>query len=893
MTVPEQIERLCTSISQCLATVPDMPSGLREAAGNFLRSLLRNYPCGEARAGAVPEAVEHLCTLLSQCPATVPDMPSGLREAADNLRRSLLRNYPATQAAPSDVPPEMIFPLSDEALPASAQAKIDRDIDERLKQLQYAAEAGSDTLRKEEELRVLAGGDRTLENRIAEAIRRGEKAREERNRLKMLLNQGLLSPAVGEYWDELPRRAGWFIRKASKEIRWHAAKELQSLLKKQNRDAGQWLARAKARFDPVLNDLELPQTEEVAAPVIPENTEHRLDRMPPAQCWHIYIDESGQAFSEDEARQGAEGRVVAVCMRDGELLPEQRLHCTDSSPAEVLTALAELLKHPCGILGLSQTTLHVRSEDGWLQSIRELVKWIWRLLPLPDNGQPSHLRIHIEQRGQYGVATDTIFGKDMLRAELTRENPERAAKIRILSFDFIDKNDLRSGWADVASYCWGSGQPRIREGLSRSGLLDTCLSRISPAVEVICHDIMTGKNPDGTAWQRLMEAHTPRSPFTGMALNVLRQRCLASPELWTPYAQAMQNYLLSKSYELSVLERMAEWLEGMKNPGREARYFWYSARLAHLNHKGDVASDTLLEVKHHLALLAPEMGATDPVAELHVALRLAVSDANAFDFAGAESRLARWNPAEGGRLPDTPLWRGKVLSSLGQYRAFQRDLPGGCRYFRQALEQFSLLPEEEAARQLPQTGVYLAIAAMDRSDLTDEQIRPLVESALGRDIPSFAAAMTTEEGLKNRYGHYLLTRYLSRRGSDEERAAYLRKQEDWTQPGVGCGQGHPWPLIQYHRWLMTDPDDTGLRERLAKSLCESMGSNMPPFSTVELITWCIVIAMGIWQPAEPAVARRLRQLAAAMPESAGIIGQMLAAGGDERLAQRLLPFNYI
>ena len=648
----------------------------------------------------VPEQIERLCTSISQCLASVPDMPSGLREAADNLRRSLLRNYPATQAAPSDVPSETIFPLSGETLPASAQAKIDSDIDARLKQIQYAAEAGRDTLRMKEELRVLAGGDRALENRIAEAIRRGKKAREERNRLKMLLNQELLSPAVGEYWDELPRRADWFINKASKEIRWHAAKELQSLLKKQGRDAGaQWLARAKARFAPVLDDLELSQPEELAAPVIPENTEHRLDRMLPARCWHIYIDESGQAFSEEEARQGAEGRVVAVCMRDDELLPEQRLHCTDSSPAAVLTALAALLKHPCGILGLSQTTLHVRSEDGWLQSIRELVKWIWRLLPLPDNGQPSYLRIHIEQRGQYGVATDTIFGKDMLRAELTRENPERAAKIRILSFDFIDKNDLRSGWADVASYCWGSRQPRIREGISRSGLLDTCLSRISPAVERNCHDIMTGKNPDGTAWQRLMEAHTPRSPFTGMALDVLRQRCLASPELWTPYAQAMQNYLLSKSYELSVLERMAEWLEGMKNPGREARYFWYAARLAHLNHKGDVASDTLLEVKHHLALLAPEMGATDPVAELHVALRLAVSEANAFDFAGAESRLARWNPAEGGRLPDTPLWRGKVLSSLGQYRAFQRDLPAACRYFRQALEQFSLLPEEEAARR--------------------------------------------------------------------------------------------------------------------------------------------------------------------------------------------------
>ena len=192
MPVPEQIERLCTSISQCLATVPSLPPGLREAAGNFLRSLLRNYPCGEARAGAVPEAVEHLCTLLSQCPATVPDMPPGLRKAADNLRRALLRNYPATQAAPSDAAPG-IAPLPDGPLPANAQAKIDGDIAERLKQLLYAAAEGRDTLRMEEELRVLAGGGSDLENRIAEAIRKGEKAREERSRLKKLLNQGLLS----------------------------------------------------------------------------------------------------------------------------------------------------------------------------------------------------------------------------------------------------------------------------------------------------------------------------------------------------------------------------------------------------------------------------------------------------------------------------------------------------------------------------------------------------------------------------------------------------------------------------------------------------------------------------------------------------------------------------
>lgn len=833
---------------------------------------------------ALPEPLSQLHDALGACLA-MPDLPTGLREAANNLQRAILKKYAESPDGPSTAPAPLFAPAA-APLSRQAQQRLEEKIEKLLEEIQYAVEGGKDSLPLEHALRDLTENDPKWEERLMAARRRGENARRERERLDKLLHNDLLSAEVKRYWRELPQRAGWFKKKATRQIKWAAGKQIQQLAARDGARAAQWLAEAQSFFGDVLADLELPQP--VSLPDIPTGTDHRLTCMPPAQRWFIYIDESGQRFST--AEEGSEGHVVAVCMRDGERLPDLKLHCTEASTSRVLHAFAELLRHPCGILGLPQSSLNIQSREGWLQSVRELVKWVWRLLPLPDNGQPSQLSLYIEQRAQYTVKTETDFGEKMFQAELTREDPDRAEKIRIQQIEFVDKDHPLCAWADVASYCWQNKQSEIRKALKESGLQDACLLRLSASTLAICHDVMTGKNPDAAEWRQLVKADLRSDLLVSHALDVLKRRCLANASLWQPYVQGMQDYLLGKQYELSVLDGMGRWLSSMHSDDLATNFFWLSARLAQLNHKGDAASDDLNEVKHRLALLAPQMGTLDPVAELHVALRLAVSDANAFEFARAEARLAAWNPDENGQLTGSALWDGKILSSLGQYRAFQHDLAGACRLFRQALEHFAQLPEDESLRQSGQTRTYLAIAGMDRPNVDDDEARRLVEAALGETIPAFAARMAGAEGMSNRYGHYLLTRYLSRRGTPEERAIYLVRRQHWTQRDTGFGVEHPWPIIQYHRWLMLDRDDADLRRALAASLQPALGE---AGLTVEVIVWAIALSMGMLTPHTNGVSRRLHELAAILPDSESIIRQLLAAESpDERLAQRVLPFNY-
>ena len=842
------------------------------------------------------EPIRLLHDALTQCLDTEKTLSDGLRKSADNLARALCMTYALADDAPAPAStpgPALSFPLA-APITNSGRKYIDQKIRDLQQKIVYAIENGNQTAALEQEIRLLAS-ESEAEEYIDWARRRGANTVRERENLARLLTLSILGREMRAYWKELPAKAYWFEKKAAKDILRKARKEIRAVAEQKGRPAAErWLEDVREVYGEALAELTMPpEIRPVSEIEIPSNTIHALPALKPSQRWSIYIDETGQSFSDEE--QGREGRITAVCTRQGQDLPAMHIHCTEASPAEVLTQFAALLKHPCGILGLSKTTLDVRSSSGWLQTVRELVKWIWRLLPLPEGNQPSYLDIRVEQRAEYKAEVATEFGKDMLQAELIRENPERADKIRIQTFSFVSKNDPQCSWADVASYCWGSTYKDIRSALRKSGLFGPCLITLPASVVDCCQDIMMDNLPDPVRWTELFKAHAAsanrKNPLTPSALKALQTRCLDKPALWSAYARAMQDYLLGKDYDLGVLEKMAEWFEPMQTSDLTTRYFFLSARLAQFNHMGDAVSDELESVRTELCELAPEMSKLNPMADLHVALRLAVADANAFDFARAEQRLARWNPAENGQLTGSALWDGKILSSLGQYRAFQRDLPGACRLFRDALRVFATLPEDEARRQLPQTQNYLAIASMDRHELASEDVRRLVEESLGASIEEFCTRMGTAQGLANRYGHYLLTRYLSRRGTREERELYLRTQDNWATQEEGYGAGHPWPIIQYHRWLLADREDTDLRRQLASTIYPAMGRSIMP--TVELIAWAIIISMGELDPKDQAVAKRLRELEAMMPESTPVVQQIShAEPGDELLAQRILPFNY-
>ncbi|MCR5258676.1 MAG: hypothetical protein K6E40_11035 [Desulfovibrio sp.] len=797
------------------------------------------------------------------------------------------QTQPAVPASAEPARPAPAVPLS-----AAVRAKAMKMVDE----IQYATEAGSDTSALEADLLLLADEGAEWLERIGEARRRGEQARCERERLDKLLQGGPCSAAMKAYWRDLPSRAGWFKRKASRQIAWKLGKELQTLYRKEGLESAERLmSQARFIYGEAVKDVSIPAEwrQPRPAPVPPDvvrHTVHSLPSLRPSQEWDVYIDENGMRFSAEE--KGTEGRVVAVCLRQGAKLPNLgHFHSTEAGDAAVVGHFNELLQSDCGILGFTRTALGTKSREGWLQSIRELVKWVWRLVPLQKNGVAVGLRFHVEQRHTYKAELETELSEKMLVAELARENPQRVQQVRILSFSFENKDAPMLAWADIVAHLWGkTGFKPFRA----SGLEGTSLVDCSPSVLNACEAVFTGGGPDGEGWLQLMQEEPVEGSLPQQALALLQSRCKAQPERWERYAKAMQDYLAGKQYALNVLERMSGWLRPMDSPSLAANFFWHSAELARLNHMGDVGSPAMLATVAELERLAPEMGKLDPVARLHVALRMAVADSNAFNFAGAEARLAPWNPLAGGRLTGSSLWDGKILSSLGQYRAFQNDPLGGARLFEQALDTFGTLQgadAAEAARQMSQTGTYLAVALMDSPGIGAQVVRWSVEKALGTSIAEAAEQYACRPVSGSPYPHYLLARYLAYSGTEEDRAPYLRGSQRWADPGSGVLAGHPWPQIQYFRWLMTDDDDESLRDALKQSIFYARGKDDMP--TVELIVSAVCIAMGLFEPSMPEVRALLLKLGAQMPLAEPIVRQLLTASpGDRLLARRVLPFNF-
>ena len=162
--------------------------------------------------------------------------------------------------------------------------------------------------------------------------------------------------------------------------------------------------------------------------------------------------------------------------------------------------------------------------------------------------------------------------------------------------------------------------------------------------------------------------------------------------------------------------------------------------------------------------------------------------------------------------------------------------------------------------------------------------------ALGMAILDAPKELQKSPLAANSYKHYLLARYLVCVGSEEEKTAYFLYADSWTNLDHGYLPGHPWPQIQYFRWLLAE-DEAELKKDLKKTLHTARGNyNMP---TVDLIAFAIAISMGILNPSNSDVRAVLLKLDVILPGASTLIYQLLAAEpGDRYLAKRILPFNF-
>ena len=633
---------------------------------------------------------------------------------------------------------------------------------------------------------------------------------------------------------------------------------------------------------------------------------HRINTLEPSPYWKLYIDESGDFSALDKGKS----RVVGILLPEGlDLAPSRVSHAvstwdTSMRPVE----LKRLLDAPCGIFGITTDCVRDLGVSDWYATVQETITWVLRLLPLPKGGRPV-IDIFIENRCEYKQDLDTKLLKDQLRIELKKDG--RTSSINIGKVCFTPKRghdnsqdaagmcaqtsqkDKRNlAWADLFSYSWQ--RSGLRPIIYGDPTAPACIFEGKADLLDACRRTLRGDNPSAGEWLLLTSASDATDPrsLPGLTLEALSRRCRKAPEECGRYVKAMAKTLDEKNYDLRVLEYQADWLHraGAQDMKPKHVFFWRLSQLAIFNHEGVISGTEYDGCMAELESLLERMKAdSDPEIHCHAALRMAVSDTNRFDFESAVRRLGPWDPEQGGCEMGRPLWDGKICSSLGQFTAFRGDPELALLYFDKAVEHFRVhadIEEKDAARQMRQTMTYAAIAAMDIPGMSGEELARRMEDALGCSVAD--AAADTVMLMRNSYSHHLLVRYLTWRGTQQERNVYLASSNRWLSNMAGTG--HPWPIIQYHRYLLSKNSD--LKNDLREAIAPAAGDDAEK-PTIKCIRLILMAAAGAINPRSKQAREIIAGLRVQLPKMTAALDLVAATEPrDETLVEKTLTFNY-
>jgi hypothetical protein len=262
-----------------------------------------------------------------------------------------------------------------------------------------------------------------------------------------------------------------------------------------------------------------------------------------------------------------------------------------------------------------------------------------------------------------------------------------------------------------------------------------------------------------------------------------------------------------------------------------------------------------------------------------VLLRVAVARMNAFDFEGA-----RGPAAERALHPFATQIRGRLSSTEGQVWAFLGEFAAAESAFHRAHDAFATLSDPVLRdRELEQTGIYRAIAAMDHPARGDRDVRALVEPL----VAPAGARLGTDANPCWKYLHHVYLRWLAHRPADTvaERRAYLALQGSWAQ-----GEDHPWPLIGGYRSILLQLEGTTELGYLTSGSAAAAAGG-PTLQVIGLALEAVVASISR-SPRVVKVHDVVRDLPLAAPLARELAADCAAPAGDPMVPLRRLPFNY-
>ena len=557
------------------------------------------------------------------------------------------------------------------------------------------------------------------------------------------------------------------------------------------------------------------QKSQVKATLIDGRHSNCLRDQRSADCWTIYVDETGSNFDTTRDLNSSSrqlGRVVALAVPDGVELPQcNGFHAVDRTFDEVDAVLQRVLDAPIGVLGFSIRDETARNRY-WIGHVLHLVRWTLLQLPVPTDGSRKRVHILIEQRDSYGPHTDLKALAQSLEGELAAIDPHRFQNLA-LEMGFMDKNHPMNGYVDVVAFTWGSTDSSNKDRLRKSKLNGHCFI---DANERSLHHLFLALTQGGplapTDWYALCSEASIESAggFLRRELDRLGTTISRFPKQWELYLAEVQMRLASKQYSLTELGGAIAWLQRYADqsqiiPGT-LRLQLESSNLALSNHRGQIDDNSVfrcLELVQKLEDEAPQL-----VAETIV--RMASTMTNNFQFNALHEVVDTWlaKPVAVAGL----LNYGKLQSTRGQMQAFLGDPTSAIPRFDDALASFARLSDpRQVERETHQTASYKAIALMDAVPFGPEHDIPntdvkAVTNALNqlfgnRKHDEISRSLASSDQSR-RFEHHLWLRAINRFPKQfcEARTVYLNNREQWR-----TGSDHPWPLIlAYRAWLLRD-----------------------------------------------------------------------------------------
>ena len=534
--------------------------------------------------------------------------------------------------------------------------------------------------------------------------------------------------------------------------------------------------------------------------------------LPPSKKWTILIDETGSDFSSNaqNADNSSRGRIVGVvipmdyCNLPG--LPVE-YHAVKESYSTIQDTVSNIIKSPCGVLGITLNGLHSLKGDLWYVGIETLLDTILRLLPIDG---ASSVTVYVEQRTRFkpemSIYLESTCSGCLNR--LFRTYPNRAKQIT-LTGKFIKKIESPwIGYADTVAFCWGGST--VSKILENSGWVNSCLFDSDP--EQLCKAIDSLQRQDSLderEWDDLIsrrESDNPNS-LANALLKIQGEEAAADITLWKEYLEHVQRHLNSKAIDMRKLGKQIAWLksyipdEASLSP--RMRLFWLTTQLAQANHLGQI--DMITRYQKEFEDLCTMIYPEDAPLTCWTSLHVAVAYMNDFNFKTAYNVVKDWigvDEAIPGRL-----YYGQVLSTIGQLNAFIGNQDAAVEAFNLAIDKFEKLTNPDEMRgNVNQTSSYKVVAMMD-SDPAPENMTAEMEKYLGRTLLEAADQLAVSDDAGEKFMHHVFLRYLVHFNTSELKPVieqYLSHKSEWKTE-----YGHPWELIQFYRGLLQT--DSGAR----------------------------------------------------------------------------------